>query len=1076
MTERPFVVENLSASTTHAAALTHLLARYPGIPLAVATGYLNLEGLHTLAELTTDGRRGRLLLGAEPHPGLGATLPLDRFSLAVETLAHERNLANFPPSRAARRLARIQSWLAEPQVEVCQYTARFLHGKAYLLGDPRDGEAALVTSANLTGGGLQRNLELGLVDYNPVPANHALEWFEQLWADAADYKQQLRRLLFPDPGLIDPQTVYLRALLELYGDDLDGDPAPAPATVQLAPFQHDGYERARQILQRHHGVVYAEGVGTGKTEVGLAFIEEYALRRGQHALVVVPAQLRQTWQERINQARLPAQVVSYNELARDEQLTADGDVRRVLHNDRDSYRLVIADEAHALRNPDTTWYRAMTRLLGGERKDLVLLTATPVNNGLWDLYHLIMLFARHDRALAAIGIRSIRDVFLRAGASERDPENLDPDVLFPVADATSVRRDRRFIQQQYPSATFPDGTPVRFPRPVLTTRRYDLDTAYPNLVADITGWIGQLTMARYTPSAYELGLSEASADEAALGGLLQSGILKRFESCSVACRRTIDRMITAHHTFLASWHQGWVPSRATLQEATKQELDDAGLATWVSEALADDSEAQSADNYRADYVNDVTHDLQILCAISERLTNLDPASDPMLAHLQQLLAELDDDKVAVFATFGDTIRYLEECLPEVVGGRHRVSVIGGETNPDERTRRLSRFCPDTVVHPGYQPPDGEVDLLLSIDVLAEGQNLQQASCVISFDMPWNPQRVVQRNGRVIRLRSPHEQVNLFTMLPREGELELLLQLEATIRRKIVAANLYGMESAVLEGVEPELRSYAQRLVEEDSTLLDEDDSDDTTSFAGEELRSRLMRTALEGETTRLRNLPWGIGSAFRQGLDIPSRGRPGIFFACRTRTGQRHWRYLQHPTGDDAGSLLTNDINILRRIDPGNAASIPPETLDLALEDAWQQAADDIIREHNQLADPHAEAESIGPTQRFALEILRDPHVYLPEGADHAEQALSVQRGTATRRDLGHIRGLLQQAAITRDEAARRIVDLVVDYGLHPVEPPPAVEPITADDLGVVCWMAVLPDNSAEGTAGIPPATTRTKP
>jgi hypothetical protein len=85
-----------------------------------------------------------------------------------------------------------------------------------------------------------------------------------------------------------------------------------------------------------------------------------------------------------------------------------------------------------------------------------------------------MAFARHDRAFAAYGIPSIRELFVRAGANERDPENLNPDALFPVADAVSVRRDRRFIEEHYPDATFPDGTRVRFPRPVLSTVRYDL--------------------------------------------------------------------------------------------------------------------------------------------------------------------------------------------------------------------------------------------------------------------------------------------------------------------------------------------------------------------------------------------------------------------------------------------------------------------------------------------------------------------------------------------------------------------------------------------------------------------------
>ena len=133
-----------------------------------------------------------------------------------------------------------------------------------------------------------------------------------------------------------------------------------------------------------------------------------------------------------------------------------------------------------------------------------------------------------------------------------------------------------------------------------------------------------------------------------------------------------------------------------------------------------------------------------------------------------MLEESPAKKIAVFSTFGATVRYLDEHLAERVGGRERVAVIGGETTPDQRTAALARFAPDTVVRPGYEPPEGEVDLLLSTDVLSEGQNLQQAQAVISYDMPWNPQRVVQRNGRVIRLRSPHDEVFLTTMLPDAG--------------------------------------------------------------------------------------------------------------------------------------------------------------------------------------------------------------------------------------------------------------------------------------------------------------------
>ncbi len=1055
MPGRPYLLENLGDETTHGAALAYLISDLaPAHPLAVATGYVNLGGLHHLAQIVSDGRRTRLLLGAAPDPALGAQFPVQRFELALSMLTGERDLSRFPPSRAARQLAKIDEWLDDPDIEVRRYLTEFLHGKAYLFGTTQDARAALVTSANLTGPGLFRNLELGLVHYDPPVARSALEWFDQLWEHAVDYKEELRSLLFPDVGLIDPQTVYLRALLELYGEELTSSlPPPGITTVQLASFQRHGYERARDILARHHGVVYADGVGTGKTEIGLAFIEEYALKRGHHALVVAPAQLVSNWNERIDQARLPAQVVSYQQLASDEQLAPEAPYRtRHLHNARDSYRLIVVDEGHALRNPDTTWHRAMERLLGGERKDLVLLTATPINNGLWDLYHLVMVFGRHDRAFAAHGVASVRDLFLRAGANEKDPANLDPDVLFPLADSVSVRRDRRFIEEHYPGATFPDGTPVRFPTPVLKTERYDLDAAHPGLFAEITGLIGALKMARYRPSAYELGAEESSS-EAALGGLLQSGILKRFEFCWHACRLSVWRMIAAHDAFLIAWDSGFVPSRAFLRAAAMGELEDAGLAASIVEGIEHDAASRPVAEFRLEFRDDVVGDRAILTRIRDLLSGMSTGQDPKLQLLRKLLTHCPKRKVAVFSTFGDTIAYLDESLEEVVDGRSRVVVIGSESDPDSRTEALARFSPETVVRPGYVPTDGEVDLLLSTDVLSEGQNLQQAGAVVSYDMPWNPQRVVQRNGRVIRLKSAHEEVHLTTMLPKPGEMEELLKLEATIRRKVHAASIYGMETEVIEGIESELRTFAARLAEGDESLLEESSDSGTGAFAGEELRAILQRALAEGELQRLRALPWGIGAAFRQGPGVPSAGEMGLFFACQTRGGERYWRYVE--VTDERVIEIASEM--LRRIDPGSAASVAMPVPEVDLERAWHTAVSSIVAEHNGRADPRADEERIGPAQRFAIDLLRDPAVALPPGAAGAEQALSVGRSSSVRQALSEIRSLAAEGTISRNEAARRVVGVVEAFGLQAVEPPPPLEPITEDEVGVVCWMAVLP-------------------
>ena len=1103
MTQRPSLLDNQADAAHHGDALAYLARDFDDRHgLSVATGYVNLGGLRHLAALAEDRDRGtRLLLGAMPT-GIGDEVPATLFERTLLALGDQRDLSRFPPSRALRQLLAVEEWLDRPDVAVRRYVHKFLHGKAYLFGDAGDARAALVTSANLTSAGMWRNLELGLVHYDPPVAQRAVQWFDGLWEESDDFKERLRELLFPDPGLLDPRTVYLRALLELLGDDLDeDDDLPSPSAVKLAPFQDDGFRRALAIVRRRHGVVYADGVGTGKTEIGLAFVEEYAVRRGQHVLLVVPAQLRDHWQDRLHQTRLPAQVVSYQEFAGDSQLAGLGLAgpgrapgKPALANDKDAYRLVVFDEAHALRNPSTTWYGALSRLLGGQAKDLVLLTATPINNGLWDLYHLVMAFARHDRAFEGEGIPSLSTLFLRAGANQHDAQNLNPDLLFGLADMVSVRRDRGFIVREYPDAVFPDGTPVTFPKPHLTTERYDLDDADPSrgrttrrrdqqhdaptgLATYVAERIDALHMARYCRSRYHRTRA-LEQREVVISALLRSGVLKRLESCWHACLLTVGRMLNAHRAFLEAWDAGRVPGRKSLR-AAHGELDESALAQWVEEALEDDNDAEPVADYDPAFRDHVEHDVALLEQIQARLAALRPESDPKLALLLRVLEEAPSKKVAVFTTFADTVRYLDEHLPESVAGRDRVTVVGAETNPDQRTAMLSRFCPDTVVRPGYRPPDSEVDLLLSNDVLSEGQNLQQAAAVVSYDMPWNPQRMVQRYGRVIRLKSPHADVHLTTMLPKPGDLEVILKLERAIRRKIVAAKPFGMEVQVVDDADDEMRAYAARLAEGDETLLDEAEAGAITGGAGadrpasapaadadstheetrargpsnEALRAELRRELAEGRGDELRKLPWGVGAAFRQGPGVPSSGAPGIFFACRVG-GERHWRYV------DANGVLAEPAAILRRIDPGSAPGVdaPPE---LDLEKAWEQAADSIVEEHNAGAAPGAQAgsgsrsHSVGEVQAWAVALLADPTVTLPPDGETAYQALGVGRSQPVRRALGKIKRQTERNEITRSDAALRIAEVVRSFGLRIVEPRPERQPVTADDVGVVCWIAV---------------------
>jgi len=249
-----------------------------------------------------------------------------------------------------------------------------------------------------------------------------------------------------------------------------------------------------------------------------------------------------------------------------------------------------------------------------------------------------------------------------------------------------------------------------------------------------------------------------------------------------------------------------------------------------------------------------------------------------------------------------------------------------------------------------------------------------------------------------------------------------------------------------------LKQFTERLAAGDETLLDSDDGFESGSFRGEEYRARLLRAFAEGEIERLKALPWGIGAAFIQLDDAVQKIQaPGVFFACRTRYGDRYWRYL---TVD--GNIIREDLTMLRLIDPGMSlgCAIPRE---MELEELFDKAANDICDSHNRLLYPSAREERLPASQRWALSILRHPDVPPGKEYDDADLALGVGRDALVRRALSQLRKQHAEEKLTIIQCAESILNIIQSFGLEAVTPPPVPQPISKEDLGVVCYQVVLP-------------------
>ena len=177
------------------------------------------------------------------------------------------------------------------------------------------------------------------------------------------------------------------------------------------------------------------------------------------------------------------------------------------------------------------------------------------------------------------------------------------------------------------------------------------------------------------------------------------------------------------------------------------------------------------------------HDVESLAGIWRLIEGITPDRDAKLDELKSLLSsDLKGQKVIVFTYYRDTARYLFRELAGDRGGEFRrragdpiIRRMDGGASPRDRVRLIQRFAPHSNNRPDLAGSDQEIDILVSTDVLSEGQNLQDCGFLVNYDLHWNPTRMVQRAGRIDRIGSRHPLLWVYNMFPEEG-LEKLLRL------------------------------------------------------------------------------------------------------------------------------------------------------------------------------------------------------------------------------------------------------------------------------------------------------------
>ncbi|MXY19947.1 MAG: helicase, partial [Dehalococcoidia bacterium] len=877
----PYVIDNQNHRM--ADVLEGILAGHSGKSLDIASAYFNVWGFTLLQSGLQELGSFRLLLGDEPRDGESIGLR----PKAVSQLTRELNEAPFTED-TLRAVEDLIAFLRRDMVGVRAYRQGFLHAKSYIFyGDAPVGGAdrfqpvaAIVGSSNFTGAGLTTNKELNLshkttlseeemarIGPPPVDGRQELElrhqlmsgvgaeaiteldrWFRARWEESTDFKEELIELLDSSKfgqKEYTPYQVYMKALFEFFKDDLgSGETGLGKSAVELSEFQEDAVKKARRILARYDGVLIGDSVGLGKTWIGKKLLEDYAYHLRQKALVICPASLRQMWTEELRDATIAGAIVSQEELGQAEF-------------DWGPYRdadVILIDESHNFRNRGTQRYENLERMISADgrrgradgRKKLILLTATPINNTIFDLYNQLTLITGGDRSyFSGAGIGDLYRFFLNVRRNVADNEA--GAALFDLLEEVVIRRTRAFVRETYPEATI-KGELIKWPERRLKTVRYDLESTYSGIYDKVVDSVEGLRLAPYQLETYKRAGVERDefeqGREEALAGIFRSRYLKRFESSVDAFRITVRRALEFTKTFESYLLDGKLLDSTSFHKSirylSREDEEDDGTPVSRADDMDASAEAreiletlQSLDTnlYDLRRIHEaLQHDVDSLTELWTLVRGITPEQDAKLQTLKSLLShDLKGEKVIVFTYYRDTARYLYRELSGDQGeefrkqaGEPSIRRMDGGSSPPDRSRLIQAFAPESNNRPDLVGTDREVDILISTDVLSEGQNLQDCGILINYDLHWNPTRMVQRAGRIDRIGSKHPLLWVHNMFPEAG-LERLLGLVEILSRKITDIDRVGfLDASVLgETVHPRNFNTLRRIMDEDDSVIEE---------------------------------------------------------------------------------------------------------------------------------------------------------------------------------------------------------------------------------------------------------------
>ena len=797
--------------------------------------------------------------------------------------------------------------LAEGRLELRAHPSRRIHAKIYVLYpddfNPYTTGVAISGSSNLTGNGLgisednQYEFNVKMDRYDDVL--FAKEEFEMLWKEAAgcpltatDVRTAIDRTYLKAD--VSPYDLYIKMLMEYFSDRVISSDSVAttfsmPEGYACYDYQTDAVIEGFQKLIRYNGFFLSDVVGLGKTVIATMIAKKFIEQNGREhtkVLVVYPPAVEQNWKATFHDFGIDSFAC----------FLSNGSLTKVLDDSdsssyprADEFDLILVDEAHKFRSNGTTAFAQLQEIckmprlqsggIGGYRKKVMLISATPMNNTPADIYNEILLFQDPRRCtIDGVGnltafftplVREFKKLKNETEFNATEFKHLAERVRDRIIKPLTVRRTRTdieaIVRYRKDVGRFPKVEKPIESRYELNQRTADL---FERTMLTLTT---KLTYARYQAIAFlRPEVSQGLYDHAevisrSLANIRKNGLVKRLESSFYAFKMSLTHFCQANQNLIDMFDAGKV---IIAPDVDVNQLLEAGMSLdEIEEKLSKKAKGNpkdaifKAEDFEPSFIEMLRSDQGTIEKLCNEWASVTDKDDSKFAKLDELLRhELfrtdrnPGQKLVIFSESADTISYLKSRI-------NRSDVLA--VTADNRNRLFPIIRRNFDANASRQSND--YNIILTTDVLAEGVNLHRSNVIVNYDTPWNSTRLMQRIGRVNRIGSSAGHIYNYVFYPsREGNKEINLT-QIALSKLQTFHSTFGEDNQVFSQAE-QLDRNLGRLFDEGMKHQREERNQELPFF--EELRAlylndrrecnRISRLSLRSRTGRAMRIVEGV--------------------------------------------------------------------------------------------------------------------------------------------------------------------------------------------------------------------------